>query len=606
MCGICGIINFNNEPVTEVPIRKMMYIMKHRGPDDEGVYIKENIGLGFVRLSIIDLSFAGHQPMFSKDGRYVIVFNGEIYNYIELREKLRDSYLFFSNTDTEVLLAAYLKWGKKCMDLLNGMFAFAILDTQKMEIFGARDRFGIKPFYYTVDNNRLVFASEIPPILSILDEKPKANNSIIYDFLVYNRTDHNRMTFFQDILKLQHGHQLEIINNKLTISRWYNLLEKVQNNNIAQYTSKMFSQDFSNSIELQLRSDVPVGTCLSGGIDSSSITSLVHQKSKNQNLHTFSAVYGKGIQGDESSFIELYENSSLNMHCTYPSARGLLSDMEHFHKALSEPIPNTSEYAEFKVMELAKEHCTVILNGQGADEIMAGYHYFFGYYFKDLLKQLKFRHLTSELFQYLSLHKSLLGIQSFGFALQPKWFKNINTTSLSKEFVKSYSLISNPIVDDFYSSACLQEFLIKHFEYKFEHHLLWADKSGMYFSIETRFPFLDHHLVENTLASGITIHKGQTKYLLREAMKGFVPEKIRNRVDKMGYQTPEELWFKDPAFKKYFIDIVNSSSFKSRLYFDNIQCQKSIDAYHKAGKYNREFWKWLNLELWCRKFIDNV
>lgn len=604
MCGICGIINFNNDNVAEASIRKMMYIMKRRGPDDEGVYLKENIGLGFVRLSIIDLSYSGHQPMVSKDGRYVIIFNGEIYNYLELRENLRGSYSFVSNTDTEVLLAAFIKWGENCLDMLNGMFAFVIFDTHKMEIFGARDRFGIKPFYYSVENNRLVFASDIPSILSLLDNNPKANDSIIYDFLVYSRTDHSSLTFFQNIFKLQHGHKFHIINNKLTINRWYNLVERIQNKNNTEYTSQQFANDFSTSIELQLRSDVPVGTCLSGGLDSSSITSMVQHKSTNKSLHTFSAVYGKGIQGDEIRFIELYNNSNLNMHFTCPSVNSLLSDMDRFNEAISEPLPNTSEYAEFKVMELAKKNCTVILNGQGADEIMAGYHYFFGYYFKDLLRQFKLGHLTTELFHYLSLHKSMLGFKSFGFALQPRLFKNKNIASLSKDFVKSYSQNPNPIVDDFYSSSNLQEFLIKHFEYKFEHHLLWADKSGMYFSLETRFPFLDHNLVENTLASCITIHNGQTKYLLREAMVGLVPEKIRNRVDKIGYQTPETLWFKDPSFKKYFLDITNSVSFKSRLFFDNFYCQKSIDSYHKTGKYSKEFWKWLSLELWFRKYID--
>jgi asparagine synthase (glutamine-hydrolysing) len=604
MCGICGIINFNKERITEAPILGMMKSMKHRGPDDEGVFIKDNIGLGFVRLSIIDLSYAGHQPMISKDGRYVIIFNGEIYNYIELREKLKDNYSFRSKTDTEVLLAAYIKWGKNCLGKLNGMFAFVILDIQTMEVFGARDRFGIKPFYYSINNERFIFASDIPPLLALLSDKPRANDTIIYDFLVYNRTDHSNQTFFKDIYKLQHGHHMQIVNNSLSINRWYNLDENVQKIGKIEYDSKTFAHDFSDSIDLQLQSDVPVGTCLSGGLDSSSITSMVRQISKNDKLHTFSAVYGEGIQGDESPFIDLYENSGVNMHFTFPSAHSLFSDLIPFHEALSEPMPNTSEYAEYKVMEIAKDHCTVILNGQGADEIMAGYHYFFGYHFKDLLKQFKLFKLTSEVFNYCSIHRSLLGIKSFGFAMLPKLFKNKNTFYVSKEFVKKYSHIPNPIVDSFYNSASLQEFLIKHFEYKFEHHLLWADKSGMFFSLETRFPFLDHQLVEKTLASGATIHKGSTKHLLREAMKGIVPDAIRTRVDKIGYQTPEVLWFKDPSIKEYFLEITNSSSFKSRKYLNNLRCQKAIADYQKTGKYYSEFWKWLSLELWMRKYID--
>jgi len=604
MCGICGIINFKNEPVTDIPLRQMMQRMKHRGPDDEGVFIKKNIGLGFVRLSIIDLSSAGHQPMISNDGRYVIVLNGEIFNYIEIREELKDFYPFKSNTDTEVLLAAFMKWGKNCLDILNGMFAFVILDTLTMNVFGARDRFGIKPFYYTIDNNRFIFASDIPLILSLLNSKPDQNDSIIYDFLVYNRTNHLSQTFFRNIYKLQHGHLLQLIGNILNIKRWYSLDEKVKELQYSDYTSNRFFQDFSTSIDLQLRSDVPLGTCLSGGLDSSSITSVVKNKSRKNQLHTFSAIYGKGTPGDESDFIDEYNKTGLNMHFTHPTADSLFEDINRFHDALSEPIPNTSEYAEFKVMELAKDYCTVILNGQGADEIMAGYHYFFGYFFKDLFKQKHFPKLASELYHYLRLHKSLTGIKSFIFALHPHWFKELNTSSLNKEFIDSFSDNLNPIMDDFYNSNSLEEFLIKHFEYKFEHHLLWADKSGMYFSIETRFPFLDHTLVEKTLASGISINKGCTKYLLRDAMKDVLPEKIRTRVDKIGYQTPEHIWFNEPHLKGYFLDIMHSASFKSRSYLDNSRCLKSINDYQKSGKYNKEFWKWLSLELWMRKYID--
>lgn len=604
MCGICGIVNFNGEPVQEQKLREMMRTMKHRGPDDEGSYIVGNIGLGFVRLSIIDLSFAGHQPMISNDGRYVIVFNGEIYNYLEIKETLKEKYAFKSNTDTEVLLAAYLIWGRSCLEMLNGMFAFVILDTLEMSLFGARDRFGIKPFYYTLDRNRLIFASDIPPLLTARDSKPDANYSAIYDFLVFNRTNHNYETFFSNIFKLQHGHELSVSDGKVKINRWYDLREKVYDKIESDYSGQLFAADFSRSVDLQLRSDVPLGTCLSGGLDSSSITAVVKKRSGNAKLHTFSAVYGDGIQGDESHFINEFKSSGLEMHFTFPSYESLLADMERLNDAISEPLPNTSEYAEFKVMELAKEYCTVILNGQGADEIMAGYHYFFGYYFRDALKKLKLAHLTSEMIYYIALHKSMLGIKSFGFALNPGLISKINTSYLSQEFKKKYSSDSNSIIDDFYRSGNLRDFLINHFEYKFEHHLLWADKSGMYFSLETRFPFLDHHLVENTLASGITICKGQTKHLLREAMKNVLPDKIRHRSDKVGYLTPEMLWFNTRPVKEYFLDITHSDSFISREFLNKNRCRKMISDYDKTGKFSREFWKWLSLELWMRKYID--
>lgn len=604
MCGICGIINLDNNPVREHPIKMMMGKMKHRGPDDEGVYIKDNIGLGFVRLSIIDLSFAGHQPMISNDGRYVIVFNGEIFNYIEIRERLRGTYSFRSNTDTEVLLAAYISWGESCLDLLNGMFAFIILDTFTMNVFGARDRFGIKPFYYMLNEKQFIFASDIPPILAVLNDKPIPNKSIIYDFLKFNRTNHTYQTFFSNIRKLQHGQKFKIVKNILEENKWYDLEEKVSEKMQNGYSSSNFYSDFSRSIDLQLRSDVPVGTCLSGGIDSSAITSIVKTKESGQELHTFSAIYGNGIEGDENTFISLYDDKGLKMHSTIPTAETLISDLDRFNEALTEPLPNTSEYAEFKVMELAKQYCTVILNGQGADEILAGYHYCYGYFFRDLLKGFKIGTFSYELYKYLSRHKSTLGIKSLVFSAAPNLFKSRKDVWLNKDFSNFFGTNENPLLSDFYAAESLRQFLIRHFEYKFEHHLLWADKSGMYFSLETRFPFLDHNLVENTLASGITIKNGMTKYLLREAMNGSMPDQIVKRKDKTGFLTPEQDWFRNKFFKEFFLDTLSMESIISKEFLDKAIYKKSLNDYSKSGIYCKEFWKWLSLELWMRKYIQ--
>ena len=276
MCGICGIIRFDNGPVQESSLLEMMRTMKHRGPDDEGLFIKENIGLGFVRLSILDLTMAGHQPMFSPDKRYVILYNGEIYNYIELRQKLQSKgYTFLSGSDTEVLLNCYIEWGEPCLNMLNGMFAFAILDTRTNNIFAARDRFGIKPFYFFQDQNQFLFASDIPPILKILDHKREPDDSVIFDYLVFNRTNHSEKTFFKNIQKLQHGHTLTIRSGRININCWYSLPDKLSDYKSTFFNEKDFLKEFESSINLQLRSDVPVGTCLSGGLDSSAITALV-------------------------------------------------------------------------------------------------------------------------------------------------------------------------------------------------------------------------------------------------------------------------------------------------------------------------------------------
>ena len=608
MCGICGIIHFDKKPVTEAPLREMMRSMKHRGPDDEGLYIKDNIGLGFVRLSIIDLTLAGHQPMFSIDQRYVILLNGEIYNYIELREDLKKKgYVFRSGSDTEVLLHSYIEWGESCLNRLNGMFAFVIFDSVTNDFFAARDRFGIKPFYYYWDENQFLFASDIPPLLKILGHKKEPDNSIIFDYLVFNRTNHTEKTFFKNIKKLQHGHSLVIKSGKFEINRWYNLPEKISLYNSFRFSEKDFLEELKSSINLQLRSDVPVGTCLSGGLDSSAITALVLRNKQNIDLHSFSAVYQKDQKGDESEYIAEFKEKNLKLHYTFPTDITLLEDLNDFVLTMSEPFPTTSIYAEYKVMELAKKNCTVLLNGQGADELMAGYHYFYGYYFRDLIRTNSWRKFLNELFQYTKNHKSIYGIKTLGFSMSPRSLRHFkNHNFIDQEYYNDFYNQTNTLFDVFYKSKTLKEFLINHFEYKFEHHLLWADKTGMKFSLETRFPFLDHNLVEKTLSipTDNYIRDGYTKAIMRDAMKGILPEKIRMRKDKVGFSTPESDWFKNIKLQAVLENVIESDSFKERGYFNVKQCKKEFKSFQNNHRYSPEFWKWINLELWFRAFID--
>lgn len=607
MCGICGIINFDSRPVAKYHIQRMMNTMKHRGPDDEGIFIDKNIGLGHVRLSILDLSSAGHQPMFSDDSRYCIIFNGEIYNYLELQKELSSNSTFKTKTDTEVIINAYRHWGEECLNHFNGMFAFAIYDKKNKFLFIARDRFGIKPFYYYQDKNKLIFASDIPPILSILNKRPRANKQSIYDYLIFNRTNHTENTFFKDIKKLQHSHALIIKDSNIKIKRWYSLpekiLEPIKNKN-------EFVELMKSSVDLRLRSDVPVGACLSGGLDSSSIVSIILKYFNKPDLHTFSAIYEKGMRGDESLFIEEYNTKIYNMHFTKPTANSFYNDINRFVEALVEPVPGTSEYAEFKVMELAKKNCTVLLNGQGVDEILAGYLYFFGFFYKELFYKFRFIKLLHEIYYDIKNHHKTEGIASFIFFLLPPFLKNkINIllkNYLEKDFFSKYSGDSS-FLNNLYGSKTLHQALVNHFEYKFEHHLIWADRSGMWFSLETRFPFLDHHFVEKALAlsNDQLIQKGETKYIMRQAMKNILPEKIHLRQDKVGYETPENDWFRERKIADFFWQILGSSKFRNRGIIDPIKA-KRLYKKHLNGKINigTEIWKWINLELWFRKYID--
>ncbi|MET0531588.1 MAG: asparagine synthase (glutamine-hydrolyzing), partial [Microvirga sp.] len=307
MCGISGIVNLSEEPVALPDVEAMMRRQRHRGPDDAGTFIEGNIGLGFVRLSILDLSEAGHQPMLSEDQRYVLIFNGEIYNYLEIKAELLPHCDFRTRTDTEVLLHAYRRWGPECLHRFNGMFAFVIYDRRNRTLFAARDRFGVKPFYYHMTEDTFVFASEIPPIFEYLRglrQPLNPNDEVVYDYLVHSRTDLDENTFVRQIKKLRHGHSLTVADNRVSIKRWYLLQDNLVDgwNNPEEYYDV-----FESAVGLRLRSDVPVGICLSGGLDSSSIASTVLSGLRKSDYYAFSAVYGEGRKGDERSFIQEYE-----------------------------------------------------------------------------------------------------------------------------------------------------------------------------------------------------------------------------------------------------------------------------------------------------------
>lgn len=611
MCGIAGIVQFNNESPQESSLRAMMRQMKHRGPDDEGVFIEGSVGLGFVRLSIIDLSPDGCQPMVSSDGRYVLVFNGEIFNYPELRKELQDQGVRFkTKTDTEVLLNAYVFWKEDCLNHFNGMWSMVVYDREEGTVFASRDRYGIKPFYYMVNEDFFAFCSEIPPLFTLMESRPKANYQSIFDYLAFSRTDQTEETFFQEVKKLQHGTTLKLENGQISMKRWYNLKERVSSTQGFK-DPKEFRQLFSSAVGLRLRSDVPVGVCLSGGLDSSSIVSVLLKDYDKRDLETFSAVYEKGQVGDEKEFINEYRPLLKNMHFTSPDAKTLENDLMEFIIAHAEPIPSTSPYAQYKVMELAKGHVVVTLDGQGADEELAGYHYFFGFYFKDLWRNGKIARLSSEIMNYLFRHRSLYGLKSFLFFLLPEKFRTKVRVGekgyMDAEFVKKYSS-TNAISGKLYGSKTLKDSLLDHFENKLEHLLKWEDLNSMHFSLEARVPFLDYRLVEKTLASADTwaIRKGITKYILRESMKGILPEKIRMRNDKMGFGTPQDEWFREPAWQKVIEAILTSTSFKERKLIDPSAAMKKYRE-HVSGKINiaKEIWKWVHLELWFRTFIDN-
>jgi asparagine synthase (glutamine-hydrolysing) len=606
MCGIAGIIHFSGTGVDPSEIVTMLNQIRHRGPDDEGVFTSGPVGLGHVRLSILDLSPAGHQPMWCNNGRYCIVFNGEIYNYRELKKELNRNYDFKSLTDTEVLLASYLEWGEECLHKLNGDFAFVIYDSQEKTFFGARDRFGIKPFYYRHNQDRLMFASEIKALLPF-DGKPTPNNKIIFEYLAYNRTDQSEETFFNSIHKLKHGHCFTLAGNLLKIRRWYSLSDQLH------YPTTMnpgeFREELKKSVELRLRSDVPVGVCLSGGIDSSSITSIVYEDFKQHDIQTFSAVFDKNEKVDESRYIRSYQPLLRHMHFIRPSADTFYQEFRFFIETQTEPTPGISPYAQYKVMQAAHGNVSVTLDGQGADEMLGGYNYFYGSYFKELFTSGRILSLLSEAEAYFRKNESREAFAYFAYYLLPpaaKSYFGIWNGSVARDFYHAHYKESN-LSKQLHSPRSLHSFFLQHFEYKLEHLLKWDDLNSMRFSIESRVPFLDHHLVEKTLSlpSAMVMKKGVSKYILRESVRDILPAAIYNRTDKIGFDTPADEWLRTPPFREYILALLHSTSFSQRGYFNPKACLRNYQL-HLSRKANlsKEIWKWINLEHWSSQFID--
>lgn len=622
MCGIAGIVRFDKKPVKQADVLKMMQVIKHRGPDDEGVFVAGHKGFGHVRLSILDLTDAGHQPMTDESGRYTIIQNGESYNYIELREELETlGYTFHTQTDTEVVLNGYIEWGENVLDRMNGMFAMAVYDQEKQTVFLARDRFGVKPLYYYVGEDKLLFASEIPAILAAMTHKPQANDDVIFDYLVFNRTDQTEQTFFKNIYKLQHGCCMTLDLNKsyaketLPIRKWYSLDQHVKDlkSEIGELTSdeaqQRYMELFKKAIQMRLRSDVPWGVCLSGGLDSSAITSTIINVLHKPNVHSFSAVYGKSSKADESQYIDEFKDIVPNMHYVYPDAKRLLTHLKDYVRIQGEPTPTTSPYALYCVLAEASKYVKVLLDGQGSDEALAGYEYIPGLYYKTLFTHLKWGRLAKEIIQYAQLHKSWRHVKYMAFFMLPSRTRTKVRVAqrgyINPTFVATHK--DSVIADRLYGANTMTEMLVNHFEYKLEHLNKWGDRDTMAFGVEGRSPFLDKDLVEYSIAleDKLKIRGGYTKYILREVMKGIMPEKVRLRVDKKGFSVPQDEWFRTEKFQKLVMDILQSESFAQRGYFVPEEAMRLYKK-HLSGEISisKDIWKWINLELWFREYVD--
>ena len=607
MCGIAGIFSQQGINRTDVgTVERMNKIQRHRGPDDEGIYSDSCCVLGHRRLAIIDLSKDGHQPFESDDHRYHLVHNGEIYNYIELREELKTlGWRFRTKTDTEVLLKAYQQYGKGCLSRFNGMFAFAIYDSVDNMLFMARDRVGIKPIYYAIIDSKLYFASEIKALCTILSLKPSVNYQSLFDFLVFNRTDVFDETFFNETKRIPKGYYATIDKDGMKLTQWWNpedYIRERKEDNLKLISTKI-EEIFVSAVKLRMRSDVTVGSCLSGGLDSSILIGTLFENCniEDDTFLTFTASF-PGHAIDETSYIDsLNERYRFKNIRTYPTAENALEKLREFVYANDEPTTNSSFFAQYEVMKLAKENnVTVLLDGQGGDENFAGYQYLHGFNLYGLLKKGKILDFGTELLKNILRKQDISAYQTLLFQLLPDSVKKPlllrAVPYIQKDFFHEY-VGKSRIYNEFFDVRSLNQSLVRHFQYKLEHLLRMEDRISMAFSLEARVPYLDYRLIEYLLgvSEDLKIKLGETKYLQKKALGKYTIEAILDRKDKIGFGTPRDEWMLTDEWQKLTKQNFNdlNESF-SGVFKKNVELpKKGFDR-----------WRINNLATWKNIFLN--
>ncbi|MDN3511636.1 MAG: asparagine synthase (glutamine-hydrolyzing) [Candidatus Jettenia sp.] len=551
MCGISGIINKEEYSVPLEKIKNMNDLIIHRGPDDEGYYFGKNFSFGHRRLAILDLSKDGHQPM-DYSGRYIITYNGEVYNYLEIKEELiKDGYTFKSRTDTEVVLASYDKWGFDCVNRFNGMWAFALYDKERKIIFCSRDRFGVKPFYYTEIDNKFAFGSEIKQLLLYYPQK-YVNKNVLIEYIVLGLEEHTNETFFENIFKLEQSHNLiyDLKTHTYEIKRYYAIKVDGGISRLSEKESvNLYKQELERSIRLRLRSDVKVGTCLSGGLDSSSIATIaskIYSENSNQN---FNAITAKSIEkeGDETYYANLVvKNAGLHGHIVQPTTEDFMKNIDEVIYSQEEPFGGPSIFMQYFVMKKAKElGCKVMLDGQGGDETLVGYELYYSDYLSSLLLNIK-------LSKFLETLKNLKNFKTTKVDI----FKGIVSVMLYNKILllKRIFGMRNPIYklqpdskrfNHIYTYLNFKNFQKREIFVRFLPHLLrYEDKNSMRHSIETRLPFIDYKSVECAISinEDYKVKKGYLKYILRKAVEPILPHEVVWRTNKFGFEAPTNTW----------------------------------------------------------------
>jgi asparagine synthase (glutamine-hydrolysing) len=610
MCGIVGCLG----PLDMRLLNDMLAVIRHRGPDDEAIFLDDRVALGVRRLAIVDAEH-GRQPLCNEKETVWGALNGEIYNFLEIKNELtRLGHTFHTNTDTETLVHAYEEWDFKCLQKLKGMFAFAIWDKDKQRLFLARDRLGIKPFYYCHRPNNLVFASEIKALLADKTIPRIPNDDMIVNFLITGHQEHTGETFFIGIKELLPGHYMFVDQEQMTTGKYWELAAFHPGEAKAdEYYLSKFHELLLDAIKIRIPSNLVVGSYLSGGLDSTAIVCLTNEVLKSPSLfrslkpktqEIFSAFYSEA-GANESPFIEEVGRCvKTKVNCVFPSSEISWTDIKKFVYYMDEPVTVLNYYTYWCLARTTKGHVKVTFSGQGPDEFLAGHPDHFLVYLKELWKTRQIARLVLELLSSLNRYGlfSILRQMRMTFTSRSVHAERLLDT---RHVERQHRRLERTKIDSLY-----QALFVDVTQNRLPMHLRVGDRVTSAFSIESRFPYLDHRIIEFafSLPANLKIRNGWSKYVLRNVTRGIVPESVRRR-KKLGTPIPLERWIEDLYPK--IVSAFGSSKFHQRGYFNQSAVLNICNRYHekKLNSLERQIyadmlWRILNVELWFESFFD--
>jgi asparagine synthase (glutamine-hydrolysing) len=632
MCGIAGIVSLSG--FNPQVLISMTHVAKHRGPDGFGMvyfdarasgagecfhdndgiprFEKPIVGLGARRLAILDLSNLGNQPMGIEDGQLWITYNGEIYNYVEIRAELESlGHRFRSATDTEVILRAYQQWGASCVDRFKGMWGFAIYDRNRRKLFCSRDRFGIKPFYYFATPSLLLFGSEIKQLLEHPSVDRVVDEAVAFQYLTQGVQDHSDATFFRGIRQLPGGHSLHIDLSRpalaMRVEKYWELPILAQRGVGERSYIEAFTDLFEKAVRQHLRSDVPVGSCLSGGLDSSSIVATASSADASSQIHSFSSCFDDAALDERPFILEMVSSAGLAAHWIFPKPEGFWNDLSCLIWHQDEPVGGTSVYAQWCVMRAARQSgIPVLLDGQGGDEILCGYRKFYVFYLWHLM-----RHARLRLFSEGASWAFGTGLRSWSQSHAKRYLSHSRTTRnrltsrvCCSDFVERSETFTIAAIGPGSSLEHRQKDDLM--RYSLPSLLHYEDRSSMAHSVESRVPMLDHELATFAVncPPALKLRNGWTKWILREAVKGTVPERVRMRKTKLGFETPQRSWLAEDACGT-IRSLLHQTDFRMNriLSVDKVRNEFEDFVAGKPGSLTDiEMFRVLNLELWSQVF----